>query len=360
VGTRLYKQDAVFAEDKQVVMHLLDSCLQPFEQLYKQHKMSKPFYAYAKSLINNYYGSVLASVTMQPILKAVYNKDSAGYNEAALRQLDDQVQEAIKMIDIADPATFTTDTYQEYLMFYQKMYVGYHLPLMRGKTLKDGKGKRVFYGIEEDITKEPAREYCLAFTLQSLILEKQFERYIPDLYKEFVGRYPHSRYIKLLTAGIEKVKDFNAATKKELTFDERFIPHYDSIATVEELLSKFKNKTIYIDMWATWCGPCKEQFEFKKDIDPFLKSKGVDVLYLSIDKASDKQKWINMIKYYNLDGYHVMASEQLNNDIRKVFGRNKVLYIPKYMICKDGKVIVKNARKPQEKDALFKQIESVL
>lgn len=361
VGSRLYKQDAVFANNKQKVMHMLDSCLQPFEQLYKQHKMSKPFYAYAKALINNYYAAVLASVSMLPIFKAVYNKDSAGYDGAALRRLDGQVQEAIKMINLSDPATFTTDTYQEYFIFCQLMYLGYHLPLMKGKTLvKGAKSKLVFYGIEENITKEPAREYCLAFDLQSLILEKQFEVYIPDLYNEFVGQYPHSRYIKLLAAGIEKVRNFNAATKKDLTTDQQFVPDYDSIATVEELLSKFKDKVIYIDMWATWCGPCKEQFAYKKDVDPFLKSKGVEVLYLSIDEASDKQKWINMIKYYNLDGYHVMASEKLINDIRKVLGRNKDLYIPHYLICKNGKIIVKNAKRPQEKDALFKQIKSVL
>jgi thiol-disulfide isomerase/thioredoxin len=163
-----------------------------------------------------------------------------------------------------------------------------------------------------------------------------------------------------LAPGIEKVENFHAAKKNELSPDQRFVANYDSIATVEELLSKFKDKIIYIDMWATWCGPCKAQFEFKKDIDPFLKSKHVDVLYLSIDRESDKQKWINMIKYYNLDGYHVMASEKLVNDIRKVFGRNKDLYIPRYIICKNGKIIVKDARKPQEKDALCKQIESVL
>lgn len=67
-----------------------------------------------------------------------------------------------------------------------------------------------------------------------------------------------------------------------------------------------------------------------------------------------------MIKYYNLDGYHVMASEKLIDDIRKLFGRDKALYIPRYLICKNGKIIVKDARKPQEKNALFKQIKSVL
>ena len=362
VGTGLCRQDSVFTNNKQKVMHMLDSCMQPFDQLYKQHKMSKPFYAYAKALIYNYYGSVLASTLMRPISRAVYNKDSAGYDAAVLRRLDDQVQEAIKMINISDPATFIADTYQEYLFFYQYTYLGYHLPQMKGQFFARGadNSERIFHGIEENVTKEPAREYCIAIYLQSLILENRFQMYIPDLYKEFVDQYPHSSYIKLLAAGMENIKHFDKLANKALTPDQRLMANYDSIGSVEELLSKFKDKVIYIDMWATWCGPCKAQFEYKKDIDPFFKSKGVEVLYISLDKPSEKQKWVNMIKYYNLEGYHVLASEKLANDIYKTFGRNMSLMIPRYVICKDGKVILKDAKRPQDKDALFKQIESVL
>jgi thiol-disulfide isomerase/thioredoxin len=145
-----------------------------------------------------------------------------------------------------------------------------------------------------------------------------------------------------------------------LTPEQHFVPNYDSIASVDELLSKFKDKVIYIDMWATWCGPCKAQFEFKKDIDPFFKSKGVEVLYISLDRGNDKQKWVNMIKYYNLEGYHVLASEKLAGDIYKTFGRHNSLMIPRYVICKGGKVVLKNAKRPQDKEALFKQVESFL
>lgn len=67
-----------------------------------------------------------------------------------------------------------------------------------------------------------------------------------------------------------------------------------------------------------------------------------------------------MIKYYNLEGYHVMASEKLAGDIYKTFGRHNSLMIPRYVICKDGKVILKDAKRPQDKEALFKQVESVL
>ncbi|AEW00875.1 hypothetical protein A4D02_13020 [Niastella koreensis] len=361
-GVALYKQDSVFAGNRQKVLHLLDSCMQPFNQLNAAHKISKPFYAYARSLINNYYTSLLASTLIQPIRSAVYNKDSAGYNGAALHRLDGEVQEAMKMINLADPATLMTDTYQEFLYFYQYVYLGYHLPLMKGEPVVRGtdNGDKVFIRLEIDLTKEPVREYTLALYLKTQLIENRFQLYIPDLYREFVGQYPHSRYINLLAAGVDKVKNYYTQSKKELTSDQRFVSNYESIATIEELLSHFKDKVIYIDMWATWCGPCKEQFGFKKDIEPFFKSKGVEVLYISLDRGNDKEKWVNMIKYYNLDGYHVMASEKLAGDIYKTFGKHNTLMIPRYVICKDGKVILKDAKRPQDKTALIKQIESVL
>ena len=233
---------------------------------------------------------------------------------------------------------------------------------MEGEPFVKGtdNGEKIFISLEMNITKEPAREYVLAIYLKSLLVEKRFQIYIPDLYKEFVGQYPHSRYIKLLADGIDMVKNFDVLAKKELTPEQRFVPNYDSIATIDELLSKFKDKVIYIDMWATWCGPCKAQFEFRKDIDPFFKNKGVDVLYISLDRGNDKQKWVNMIKFYNLEGYHVLASEKLAGDIYKTFGKHNSLMIPRYVICKDGKVVLKDAKRPQDKEALFKQIESVL
>lgn len=361
-GAALYRQDSVFANNRQKVMLLLDSCMQPFAQLNAGHKISRPFYAYVKSLINNYYASLLVSTLIRPISSAVYNKDSAGYDAAALRRLDGQVQEAIKMINLADPATLLADTYQEYLYFYQFMYLGYHLPQMKGEPFIKGidHDEDIFISLEMNITKEPAREYILALYLKWLLVENRFQLYIPDLYKEFVGQYPHSRYIKYLTDGIEKVKNFDGLAKKELTPGQQLVPNYDNITTLDDLLSRFKDKIIYIDIWATWCGPCKAQFAFRKEIDPFFKSKGVEVLYISLDRSDDKQKWVNMIKYYNLEGHHLLASEKLAGDIYKTFGRHNSLMIPRYIICKNGKVILKDAKRPQDKDALFKQIESVL
>jgi thiol-disulfide isomerase/thioredoxin len=361
IGLRLYRADSVFANNKQKVMQLMDSCLQPFEQLYKQHKLSRPFYAYAKSCIKNYYGSVLATTLTMPVMNAAYYKDS-GYDYPKLKQIDKHWRAILRLADVKDPVARTTDTYQEYFYFYNTFYLSYFLYRLKGGKLAKGADNDdlKFYNIEFNITKEPLREYLLAANLRTLILEARFQVFIPDLYAEFINQYPRSRYIPYLAEGVEKVKQFYTVGKTEFTAGQLFVPNYDSIGSVEELLSGLKGKTMYIDLWATWCGPCKAQFAFKKELDLFLKSKGVDVLYISLDRAGAEQKWKSMIKYYNLEGYHIMASEKLIRDIYKVFSNGKGISIPHYAICKDGKIVLADAKQPSDKAVLYKQIESVL
>lgn len=362
VGLRLYKRDSVFANNKQKVVQSMDSCLQPFERLYAQHKMSKAFYAYVKACIKNYYASVLLNTFIMPATKAVYHKDSAGYDAHSLRQISDHWTEIFKMADPTDPVSMSTDTYQEYFYFFNHFYLSYHLYQLKGKVFEKGVDHpdRHYYNMAQYFTKEPMREYVLACSLKMLLLEAHFQEFIPEIYTKFIGEYPRSKYKNYISEGVDNVKKYYATIKKDFTTSQQFVQQYDSITSVESLLSRFKGKTIYIDLWATWCGPCKEQFAFKKDIDPFLKSKGVDVLYVSVDRANAEKKWKEMIKFYNLEGYHLRASEALVQDIYRVFGSGQGISIPRYAICKDGRLIIDKAKRPQDKEALFKQMESVL
>ncbi|WP_207513227.1 TlpA family protein disulfide reductase [Longitalea luteola] len=361
-GMRLYKADSVFANNKQKVKHTMDSCLQLFEQLYAQHKMSKPFYAYVRSCIKNYYAAVLINTFLIPASKVVYHKDSAGYNAAAIRQVSDYWKEVMKLADPLDPVSMSTDTYQDYLYYLNEFYLSYHEYQLRGKQFVKGidHPDRHYYNLAQYFTKEPLREYVLTWSLRMLLLETRFQEFIPDLYAKFIKEYPNSKFKADLSAGVEEVKQYYAAAKKNFTANQQFVDNYDSISTVEELVSRFKGKTVYIDLWATWCGPCKAQFAFKKDIDPFFKGKGVDVLYVSVDRANAEQKWKEMIKFYDLEGFHLRASEALVKDIYKVFGNGQSISIPRYAICKDGKIVVDKAKRPQDKNELIKQMESVL
>lgn len=99
--------------------------------------------------------------------------------------------------------------------------------------------------------------------------------------------------------------------------------------------AQFKGKVIFLNLWATWCGPCRAEMpgihELYKDLDP----EKVTVVMLSVDKDSDQPK---VIRYLEKNGYtfHTyLPSGYLPEELR-------VPSIPTtFIIAKDGTLVKK-------------------
>ena len=65
-------------------------------------------------------------------------------------------------------------------------------------------------------------------------------------------------------------------------------------------LRDFRGKYIYIDMWATWCGPCQKELPFLKKLEEKFKGRNIVFVGLSIDQ--DKAKWAARVKSGALSG----------------------------------------------------------
>ncbi|HMK18880.1 MAG TPA: TlpA disulfide reductase family protein [Chitinophagaceae bacterium] len=122
-------------------------------------------------------------------------------------------------------------------------------------------------------------------------------------------------------------------------------------------MKDFRGKVVFIDVWATWCGPCREQFPFLKEVEEEYKDNN-DIVFLgiTIDRTRDRQKWINTIKKENLPPL------QLFDDMGKSFARKyEINAIPRFLlISKDGKWIEVRCPRPEAKEDLKKYLDKAL
>ena len=194
-------------------------------------------------------------------------------------------------------------------------------------------------------------EAATAYQLYSASIQKEYEKELLDLYDGFARTWPHSPYLPVLEPEIEEIRAFHA--ERQDNPDIIFLEDTDSIASLAELLSRFNGRKVYIDVWATWCGPCKEEFAYSERLHNLLEETGYEMLYISVDKEQDAQKWKEMISFYGLKGYHILVGKDLSEDLYRLYGENGTMYIPWNMIVDaQGGIVQLHAPRPSEYDSL--------
>jgi len=101
-------------------------------------------------------------------------------------------------------------------------------------------------------------------------------------------------------------------------------------------LSSFRNnKCVLLDFWASWCGPCREDFPFLKEIYFKYKDKGLEIISVSRDEKLDL--WRNTIKTENVEKWKHFSIKENKSAIEDIYA---VTGIPvKILIDKDGNII---------------------
>jgi thiol-disulfide isomerase/thioredoxin len=108
-------------------------------------------------------------------------------------------------------------------------------------------------------------------------------------------------------------------------------------------LSDFKGKYVYIDVWATWCGPCLSEIPALKKLTDTLASK--DIVFVSICVFDDKSSWEKMVTQKQLKGIQLFAESSKNSFVDEYM----IQGIPRFILLdKSGRIINANAQRPSE------------
>lgn len=112
----------------------------------------------------------------------------------------------------------------------------------------------------------------------------------------------------------------------------------------EMTLRNFRGKYVYIDMWATWCGPCQKELPFLKKLEEKYKGRNIAFVGLSIDQ--DKAKWADRVKNGALSGtqLYIGKGTKFQSDYR-------ISGIPRFILLDpNGKIVNPDMTRPSSED----------
>lgn len=125
--------------------------------------------------------------------------------------------------------------------------------------------------------------------------------------------------------------------------------NYTNTEGEEVSLENLKGKSVYVDVWATWCGPCKREIPHLKELEAqYHDNEDIVFMSVSIDKMEDKDKWLKMVEEKELGGVQLMADNDWKSSICKDYA---IRGIPRFLLIdKNGNIMDKNAPRPSSKE----------
>jgi thiol-disulfide isomerase/thioredoxin len=132
-------------------------------------------------------------------------------------------------------------------------------------------------------------------------------------------------------------------------------PDFDYNFTIKDMdgnrlsFGQFKGKVIFLNLWATWCGPCRAELPAIQELYSGIEKDKIIFVMLSIDKDSDKGKIVRYIKNNAFTFPVYQPSGQLTKQLR-------VPSIPTtWVVSKEGKIVAKEVGTTNFNTVKFKE-----
>jgi len=143
---------------------------------------------------------------------------------------------------------------------------------------------------------------------------------------------------KTITESYNKLKAVAAGQPSPKFID------YENNAGGTTSLDDLKGKYVYIDVWATWCGPCIGEIPSLKKVEKKYHDKNIHFLSLSIDKAKDHDKWKQMIIDKELGGIQLLADNAWKSKFVQDYQINGIPHF--ILLDPEGKIVKYSAPRP--------------
>lgn len=167
--------------------------------------------------------------------------------------------------------------------------------------------------------------------------------------------------MKSLTTNTELLADLGESfTKMNALTKGNVSPgfEYKNVKGNNVNLKDLKGKNVYIDVWATWCGPCKAEIPHLKELEKSYHNKNVEFVSISVDVPDDEEKWKAMIADKDLKGVQLLSDNGWDTEFVKEY---LIKGIPRFILLDDeGKIVTADAPRPSSDKELTDMINTLL
>lgn len=180
---------------------------------------------------------------------------------------------------------------------------------------------------------------------------------VPEVKTAFADPALHGRLEALCgkLSGVPSFPDTPVKGVAYLTADGTVtqVPEGDLFAY---LAAKYPGKVLYIDVYATWCGPCRVEMKEAPALHGVMRGK--DVVFVNLCLASDRDAWLQTVAQQKLEGENYW----FDRDATTLFmGTYSLPGYPTYILVgRDGKIATMKAERPSALTQVSKQIDDLL
>lgn len=200
------------------------------------------------------------------------------------------------------------------------------------------------------------REYYVLQELNSMLTGGKYQ-YLMDRVIASAEPFVLSESGKEQLAGLKQTLQARVSDPANPTGKRYFYFQLEGMEGENITLDRFKGKFVFVDMWATWCGPCKAQVPYLIELEKALHGRDIEFLSISADKPADKEKWKEMVAELGMGGTHAISPDAFNYELFKTY---QVTGIPRFMlISPEGTLLINHSRRPSD-PVLKKQLEELL
>jgi thiol-disulfide isomerase/thioredoxin len=171
------------------------------------------------------------------------------------------------------------------------------------------------------------------------------DEHLEDIYSTYISTNPTKENLEKVNKRYNVMKNI-----KPGKISPKF--SFENIDGTNTSLDDLGGNYLYIDVWATWCGPCIAEIPSLKQVEKDYQGQPVKFVSISIDNEKDKQKWKTIIAEKDLQGIQLFADNNWESKFVQDYG---IQGIPRFiLIDKEGHIVSADAPRPSNPELRIK------